>query len=557
LIGFERRLRVAGCKQKLRLDMLKVVPDGQLNPGGTHEPIGSETRQADGRWGFQIGEWPESKIVRFAKIIENPLTHEWAHQIGIIDVYQYDIANSNCQITYDGQPVAATPVMPGVSPWNVWYGNLSVLHQNGSAVIDGTGRALMGDTARRYVGRGSANGMNRNLGLRRGFYGDYLGAIPQGDIKIRVEQYGGTPVANAAVRVFQREPSQVVPDNPKFVGTTDALGEWTFPGQTEPGWQGGMTVNNPWSWKQGTTVYKAPNAGGGNAPLVVELRFNDKVEYHFIEVDECNIAFGQRHVDNYTIVMTTYESRESNSLPLISFNGAPTSVYINEGKKFEATITATDPDGDPVTLSKTPLYNSSFDPGTGRFTFQPDSLQVNRYDTYTESMYVDFIADDGKFRSTKRMIFFVSDVDGIASLDEADNDGDYVGNIADPDDDNDGVNDFADNCDFMMNPDQEDTDGDGVGDACDSCPEGPAPGLPVDAHGCSIVPGDFNSDGDVDQSDFGHFQECVTGPGVLVTGSFCTNCDFDLDGDVDEGDLSWFLVCMSGADIPGNPDCGS
>jgi nitrite reductase/ring-hydroxylating ferredoxin subunit len=209
-----------------------------------------------------------------------------------------------------------------------------------------------------------------------------------------------------------------VPDNPKFIGVTDDQGEWTFPDTTEPGWEGGMTVNNPWSWQQGGLVYNAPDAVGRNAPLVVELQFDDLVEYHFIEVDECNLAMAEGQIDEHTIVLTTYDSRRDNTLPAISFNGAPTHVYLTEGEFFQATISAGDVDGDALTLSATPLYNSTFDPATGRFTFQPDSLQVNRYNDHTEGMYVDFKADDGQFASTERMWFYVSDVDGFAFVNE-------------------------------------------------------------------------------------------------------------------------------------------
>ena len=55
-----------------------------------------------------------------------------------------------------------------------------------------------------------------------------------------------------------------------------------------------------------------------------------------------------------------------------------------------------------------------------------------------------------------------------ANADQADNDGDNLGDVCDPDDDNDGVMDGADNCQFTANPGQADNDGDGQGDVCDA-----------------------------------------------------------------------------------------
>ncbi len=86
----------------------------------------------------------------------------------------------------------------------------------------------------------------------------------------------------------------------------------------------------------------------------------------------------------------------------------------------------------------------------------------------------------------------------VSNPDQANNDGDQLGDACDPDDDNDGVFDFEDNCPFTANPDQADFDGDGIGDVCDddidndglangtdTCPNTPI-GVPIDVTGCEV-----------------------------------------------------------------------
>ncbi|MHC4795467.1 MAG: DUF7948 domain-containing protein [Planctomycetota bacterium] len=58
---------------------------------------------------------------------------------------------------------------------------------------------------------------------------------------------------------------------------------------------------------------------------------------------------------------------------------------------------------------------------------------------------------------------------------------------------------------------------------------------------------DYNNDNDVDQEDFGHFQECMTGHGNPQTDPACLNTRLDGDVDVDLDDFQLFQSCMNGA----------
>lgn len=77
---------------------------------------------------------------------------------------------------------------------------------------------------------------------------------------------------------------------------------------------------------------------------------------------------------------------------------------------------------------------------------------------------------------------------------------------------------------------------------------------------CNDPFADVDGDGDVDQSDFGLFQVCLTGDG----GGVLAGCDcFDRpeegspfgDNDVDGDDLLAFEACAIGPGIPADPEC--
>lgn len=69
------------------------------------------------------------------------------------------------------------------------------------------------------------------------------------------------------------------------------------------------------------------------------------------------------------------------------------------------------------------------------------------------------------------------------------------------------------------------------------------------------IPGDMDTDGDVDQSDFGSFQACLSGAGIPQTAPSCEGARLDVDDDVDIQDLAIFLGCISGSHVDADPFC--
>ena len=134
-----------------------------------------------------------------------------------------------------------------------------------------------------------------------------------------------------------------------------------------------------------------------------------------------------------------------------------------------------------------------------------------------------------------------------------------------PDPDRDGLDDCADNCIQLYNPDQRDSDGDGFGDVCDNCPS--VPNLDqrdTDGDGfgdaCDSCPGpgptDLDGDGVCDPRD-----NCRTVPNPSQTdtdfdgvGDACDPCvgspneDADGDGVCDSGDNCVLLANRGQAD---------
>lgn len=135
-----------------------------------------------------------------------------------------------------------------------------------------------------------------------------------------------------------------------------------------------------------------------------------------------------------------------------------------------------------------------------------------------------------------------------SNTDQSDLDRDGRGDLCDVDIDGDGKPNAQDSCPFLYSFDESDRDQDGVGDLCDACVNTPT-GFPVRPNGCPDVQSDFDADGDVDQTDFGHLQLCL-GQRFLEIQPACEKANLNGDAFVNAHDFTLFADCMGGANSP-------
>ncbi|HPD31112.1 MAG TPA: Kazal-type serine protease inhibitor domain-containing protein [Phycisphaerae bacterium] len=72
---------------------------------------------------------------------------------------------------------------------------------------------------------------------------------------------------------------------------------------------------------------------------------------------------------------------------------------------------------------------------------------------------------------------------------------------------------------------------------------------------CMPAISDYDGDGDVDQTDFGFLQRCISGKDVTQTDPYCQPMRMDADEDVDGGDILTFLACLGGPNTLADSDC--
>ena len=130
------------------------------------------------------------------------------------------------------------------------------------------------------------------------------------------------------------------------------------------------------------------------------------------------------------------------------------------------------------------------------------------------------------------------------NTDQADGDGDGIGDACDDDLDNDGVPNADDNCPTTPNTDQADGDGDGIGDACDDDLDND--GIPNADDNCPTTPNTDQADADRDgigdacDAAFNSTPGKVTGGGYIgATNNFGFNAQYKAGAAAPKGNVNY------------------
>ncbi len=264
----------SGILERVRLDMVQVVPEDTVDPGYNHRPNGDPYLNWDAAWGFAPGEYPGifTKEGR-TDFLTGPFTwliHEWGHQMCLADMYQLNLSPD------------VNEAMPSLG------------HETfrGSDLMSGNEQILTDETA---------NAFNSDLHKRRGYYGDYLYDMPN-TCRIRLIDAYGRPVPNATLTFYQKHGGAIL-NNVEFTLTTDAEGCCNLPNRSCYAPDGSYTTltghtlhDNPWG------MISVVNTNG---LFLCKIEAAGQIDWQFVEATSFNVGYSMGYTDSYTYPVQT------------------------------------------------------------------------------------------------------------------------------------------------------------------------------------------------------------------------------------------------------------
>jgi hypothetical protein len=250
-----------GVKASVRIGRIvvvdKITDDVEKGPAeGTY----------DGSWKYPTGSATEYR--NLANTYMWALDHELTHQLGIIDDYNLDLAAKDN-------------------------------HINGKAFSQPYGGMMGGGDIRPNTAPAYANidvaGLNLTYPHRRGYFGEYLYAVP--DRNTLLLTVGGRPLANAEVEIYQKHDGGIAGD-PIQKGTTDADGRLALADRP---------VKKEFTTATGMTLKPNPfghiDVVGNNGLLMVRAKNGSAWTYAFVPITDFVVEYARGHKDaaTYTV----------------------------------------------------------------------------------------------------------------------------------------------------------------------------------------------------------------------------------------------------------------
>lgn len=252
---FNALFAAAGSPKRVHYGVLRVLEDGDADPADPPTldygvfPFRFRATEDNLR---HISGWyvPEDDI-------DFGLLHEEGHQLGLIDVYQLNLAPE--QNLVSGLPYSAPPCL-----MNACSGFLSP-H--------------------------SAGAMTHWRDQAHGYFGQYLYQLPE-HVAFRFLGADGAPLAGATVTLYQMaerpDMGKVVAEPPKAQGTTDANGVWILPNVpidpalVPPAATGDALHDNPFGYVA---------VVGHNGLLHARIERDGYTDWAWLDITEVNTAY--------------------------------------------------------------------------------------------------------------------------------------------------------------------------------------------------------------------------------------------------------------------------
>ncbi len=267
---FNRMFAERGCKARIAVGHLAIVPDGAPDPPAAF--LANFDGRFPPRFAAQDSDWRlgGSGYYRPGDDIDYGFLHECGHQLGLVDLYRLNLERSQNKVTGER-------------------------YRWGDCVMSNVAPKLSEFTAR---------ALDAWHGRRRGFYGQYLYDLPT-TVAVRLQDADGTSLARRDVAVYQKVivpgKGELLWPKPKFRGKTDGKGVYVLPNVPvehkgmKPLPTGNVLRPNPWGHVA---------CVGFNGLFLIEATTEAGKLYAWLPITEADLAYWRGERDRATIALT-------------------------------------------------------------------------------------------------------------------------------------------------------------------------------------------------------------------------------------------------------------